>query len=485
MFTAHLVFLVYLAIALTWNLAALGRRAEEQRRPWSRWLWIPLLLLLTAVLVRDRLVPQGAAWVTGDLVRHLFPLSFLAALIQNVHVLMHRKLRLTDVPFLFFNLGVGGALAVADLSLSGVLLDHSSEVLLYDYSVLQVLLGSPFAQSWTLCWHLPFLLRRAEPRSLLGVLGALPPASLAAFGAVLLVAFHSSAERVLYTFSDEARVEGRLPARVALGVMTRPQRDLPVSDAPGRLAVWVLPADHDGEGLPGDEQRPLVVQLRAPDSWHFSCPSPDDCERVFVDGAVRLAARLRPQVMLPFPEPDAEATLYFGGQALSQDWERRVTAASTRIREVSPETAIAIRLRGHGERSRELFHSLAPLVDIMGPRLEPGGDNSEHPEQRGAKLADVVLETWRQWRASLEQPPRWWILAAGCSPLAVGERAQERFLEGCLQRAAADAAIEAVLIDSWHDRGRTLGLQRPDGQLRDAGQRLLQLLPSQDVTPGR
>ncbi|MDG2150506.1 MAG: hypothetical protein P8N09_13390 [Planctomycetota bacterium] len=492
MISAHTVFLVYLAVAMAWNLHASSRKEGETQRPLSQRVLVPLLALLTAVLIRDRWIPNGEAWLTTDTVRHLFPLAFLATLIQNTHVIVHRGARLSDIPLVLFNVGVGGAVTVADLSLSGVPLGQTAETLLYDHSVLQLLLGSPFAQSWTLSWHLPFLLRRSEPRSVLDYLGGLLPATLAAFGAVILVSFHSSAEQVLATFADEPRQSVGIPAKLALGVTARPEGPQQPG-APGTLRSWVLPADHDGQNLPPDDGRPLVLELRAPDAWSISMPgdTTNDAtphalrEQVFLEGAERLARKLHPAVLLPFPEPDGEATRIFGASQTPQQWAARIQEVAERLATASPQTAMAVRLRGHGERSRALFEALAPYVAIMGPRLEPGGDNREHVEQRGADLADTVLESWRVWRSALDAPPRWWILAAGCSPLAVGERAQQRFLEGCLARAVSEPEVEALLMDGLRDRGHTLGLIRPDGQPREAGRWALRLLDSQGAALGR
>ncbi|HZJ70432.1 MAG TPA: hypothetical protein VFF36_05825, partial [Planctomycetota bacterium] len=65
-------------------------------------------------------------------------------------------------------------------------------------------------------------------------------------------------------------------------------------------------------------------------------------------------------------------------------------------------------------------------------------------------------------------PPALWVLAAGLSPLAYGEAAQARFLEGCIARASARDDVEGLLVEGGRDRGHTLGLLRPDGSPREA-----------------
>jgi hypothetical protein len=480
----HGVFLVYLALCLVWNLlAARSTPAENDRpgrakTPWEQRFFLPLMCVLIAVLVRDRLVPNQASWLTGTWARHLFPLAFLLAALQNTLTILRRGVRLTDIPIVLYNVGLGSAVVVADLAVSGVQLDTAGTTLLHDHSLLQLLLGTHMAQVWTLSWHVPLLLRRRPPVSLLDALGGLLPSTLAAFAAVVLVVLHGSAERVLQTFALEPGLE-RVRDDLAVGVLARPAGATPLETV-GDLRAWVLPADHSGDGLPPDDGRPLVVVLRAPDAWALSLPDPETCETTFEDGAQRLARALKPAVLIPFPEPDGEGTLFFGAEQTPRQWGDRVAQAARRIRMASPETRVAMRLWGHGRRSEELYEALAPSLDIMGPRLQPGGQ-----DRGGAAFADELLGSWIEWRAGQQNPPSLWILAAGLSPLAFGERAHAFFVEGCLARASALPEVEALLIEGWRDRGHTQGLLRPDGAPRRALLRLQALLRSRPPAPGR
>ncbi len=129
----HGVFLVYVGLALVAAVQASARAPGEARRPWEQWLLVPWLLLLAVVLVADRVQPEGAAWLTRAPVCHLFPLAFLLALLQNALALRRRGARLTDIPQVLFNVGIGAALLVSDLALGGLRLDDTSSTLLHDY----------------------------------------------------------------------------------------------------------------------------------------------------------------------------------------------------------------------------------------------------------------------------------------------------------------------------------------------------------------
>jgi hypothetical protein len=242
---------------------------------------------------------------------------------------------------------------------------------------------------------------------------------------------------------------------------------------PGRMAAWVLPADHGGTGLTRPA-RPLALSLRPPDAWSWERPSDlADAQAAFLDGAERLARELQPELLLPFPEPDGEAVLAFGQPLKPAEWTRLFAEARDRVLAVSPGTALGVRLAGSGERTRELFVALAEVVDVAGPRLNPGGLGRTSPD---GPAADRLLAVWQTWRGEQPDPPALWILAAGCSPLAYGEWAQARFLQGCLARGSVDSRIQGVLLESWRDLGHTLGVVRADGTPRTAGVMLDRLL---------
>jgi hypothetical protein len=272
-------------------------------------------------------------------------------------------------------------------------------------------------------------------------------------------------------------------------VLERPDRRGPAGAPPGDLLAWTLPADHGGLGLPAvPAGRRLLLELQPPAAWALSLPPVEERLEVFLEGAESLAGTLHPDVLLPFPEPDglAEAGWLHGIPLGPQAWADLLRRAADRVAAVSPTTRLGVRLAGDVSRSEgpsgRLLTALlaAPrAVDVVGPRLLPGGSL-----RGGAAQAGDLLAAWERRLEGLaaDDRPELWVLAAGLSPLDCGERAQARFMEGCLARGAASPAVAAVIIDGWRDGTRTLGLCRPDGGARRAGLRLDALLQSR---PGR
>ncbi len=472
--TLHGVFLAYLALLLAWNVAA-SAPAPEGGRNWERAVILPLQLLLTVVLVADRTLPGGTPLLLSGLVAPLFPLAFALGLAQNAHAIVKRGPRLSDVPFVLANVGLLLATSLGALTVAGEQLPPRAAALLHDHSILQHLLGSPLAHVSTISWHLPMLVRRGAPRSILGFLAQLFMASLAGFIVALLLVMHDTAEEIVMRFEIE-------PALTAL----RPDLQTGILDgsdeaararqavAPGSWDARVVPADAVAP-LPRRDGRPLLLELRAPDAWLWSVPDAAAVKAAFLDGAERLAVAERPEVLLPFPEPDGAATLVFGW--LPPDaWRALYEEAAARVAAVSPQTRLAARLLGTGELSRDLFLALAAApspVAIAGPRLEPG-----NAAARGPEAAESALDAWAAWRADVAAPPELWVLAAGLSPLAYGERAQRLFIEACLQRANRRPDVGAIFFQGWTDCGHTLGLLRRDGEPRAAGLGLQALLPA-------
>ena len=479
-FRLHGVFLVYLAATLAWNLSASRRGHDERSRPWERLVLWPVLVGLAIVLLHDRVVPESGPWLILPWVSHLFPLVFMAALVQNLTAMVRRGAQLTDIPIIIFNVGLGGCLLVADLALAGVPLGHTETSLLYSHSVVQGLLGTRLAHLWTLSWHLPLFVRRGRATSLSGAALGLLPAALAAFPALLLVALHGEAGKVIESFGQEPRV-ATLRSDLDVGVVVRADQPLQGPWPPGQLEVWRLPADLAPADVPANPSgRPLVLELAPPAGWYRSPPTQAEAEQTFLDGALRLSEQLRPSLLLPFPEADGEATLYF---APSTDWRALFVDLAPRLTTVSPKTRLGMRLAGTGPFSRAIFDALAAppaTLSVMGPHLEPGGAAAGR-----ASHAEATLQAWREWRSSLADPPEFWVLGASASPLAYGENAQERFLEGCLARAVADPEIRGFVVIGWRDLGHTLGLLRPDGRPRWAAQRFRQLLGDSTAAPDR
>ncbi|GJM21057.1 MAG: hypothetical protein DHS20C15_09720 [Planctomycetota bacterium] len=474
--TLHAPYFLFLAIVLAWNLwAARGARGFE------RWTILPLQLALTVVLLRDRFFMEQPAWLLAPGVALLFPALFALGLLQNGRVWRTRgEPRLTEFALLAFNLVVGACVALVAAESAGWSSGPKGAVLLADYALLQDLLGHRLAHEWTLCWHLPFLFRRRAPSTLPGAFMGLFPAALAAFSVILLGALLGSSAHVIESFASEPQASPRV--QIPTGVWMRAD-EASASAPPGALQAWVLPADHSGNGLPEVAPDTLVLALRAPESWTRERPEAALAADVFRTGALRLAARLRPRLLLPYPEPDGEGTAFFGPDITPEQWATWLQSTRAALREVSPNSLLGVRLASTSPRGRRLFSAFATTpdcVDVLGPRLSVGG-----VAPAAAGFAAATLDTWEEWSADLVEPPALWILAAGLSPLAYGERAQEQFLLGVLARAETRGGIEAVLLDGWRDRGRTRGLLRADGSSRPAGIAVAERLSSQGARRGR
>jgi len=470
--TLHGVFLAYLALLLAWNAVA-SAPAPGTGRNWERPVILPLQVLLSAVLVADRVLPGGTPLLLSGWIAPLFPLAFALGLAQNAHAIVKRGPRLTDIPFVLANAGLLLCTALGALTVAGEQLPARAAALLHDHSILQHLIGSPLAHVATISWHMPMLVRRGSARGVPGVLAGLFMTSLAGFTAALLLVMHDTAGEIVMRFEIEPTLSTLRPDLQA-GILDGSSNAERARHAapPGHWDARVVPADAT-EPLTQRNDRPLLLELRAPDSWLWSLPDATTVKAAFLDGAARLAAAERPAVLLPFPEPDGAATLSFGGLDPAT-WRALYEEAARRVAAVSPDTRLAVRLHGTGERSRELFLALAAApspVAIAGPRLQPG-----NAAARGPEAAEAALDTWAAWRAELALPPELWVLAAGLSPLAYGERAQALFVEGCLQRANRRPDVHAIFIEGWTDNGHTFGLLRRDGAPRAAGARLEALL---------
>jgi hypothetical protein len=463
----HGVFLAYLALALLWNIFA-SVPAAPGKRSWEWFGVLPLQLMITGLLVADRLRPSGVPFIDHPIAALLFPLAFALALVQNLHVVAQRGVRLIDAPILLMNVGLLICTAVGTLSLRGSALSPQAAALLYDHAILQHLLGSPLAHLSTLSWHVPLLLRRGEPRGAPGLLGGFVMAALAAFIAAMLAIMLGTARGVLQRFEEEPRVAALRPD-LHVGVLAAHAEGQPGTlavrcPASPQLPVTVLDA--------AAATRPLIVDVAAADEWLFSLPEGDAGLDALIDEAVRVAP-LTPDIVLPFPEPDGVGALLFGVRS-PQEWRALYERAAQRIHSAAPGVRVGVRLAGHGPASHDLFVALAAEpspIAVAGPRLIPG------PATRGGPAAaDEVLAAWAEWRAEVPNPPEFWILAAGCSAPAYGEAAQARFVEGCLARANARPDVTGILIEGWTDSGHTLGLLRADNQPRLAADVVNRLL---------
>ncbi|MGQ0551601.1 MAG: hypothetical protein ACT4PU_00100 [Planctomycetota bacterium] len=468
----HGVLLAHLLLALLWNLSASsagatpepGRGSNAGSRTWERWLILPLQIALGVALLRDRLMPGASSLLLLPALGLLFSAAFAFALIQNLHVLTSRGARLTDVPLVLYNVGVGICVALAASALAG---SEPPAELLYAYALTQSLVGSHLALLSPLCWHMPLLLRRTPADTWPARLGLLSTSAFAAFVVILLVLFRAEAMRLLPSFEAEPVVTAPLRADLAVAVLER--RDglaaLPAYGTWRAIALEVHERPQSSERPAG----PIIVLLCRRSSGLVQRDSPAEVQASYLAAAEHVAATWQPEVLMPLPEPDGEAPLLMGVGLSPEVWRAAYSEARERVQALSPKTRVAVRLAGSGTSSEAIFAALAaapPVVDIAGPRLHPAGS-----ERGGPASVEQTLSTWAMWRASLAEPgvaPELWILGAGLSPLAYGERAQARFLSGCLQRAQRQAEVRGIVLGTVRDHNDVLGLLRIDGTARRA-----------------
>lgn len=461
----HGVFLVYLIVALLWNLFA---ASSERGKPltWERNWLLPIQAAITLALIIDCLRPASVPLLGHPLVAALFPLALALGVVQNLAAVKARGARLTDIPILLANAGLLVCEGLGTAELAGGQLPTKAAALLYDHSILQHLLGgSSLAHLASLSWHVPLLVPRREAKSIGGLLARLVVAALGGFIALMLGGLLGTAREVLARFEQEPRVT-TLRSELVVGVLDEPELDR-----------WTFRHVPDGPPLPeadfGSSPPRIMVEIAPPSAWHLRLPPPEERAETFLAAAEHVARWKAPDVILPLPEPDGLGSLLLGVRS-PQEWRALFEQAAQRVHAVAPGTRIAVRLVGTGERSRALFAALAAEpspIDIAGPRLVPGS-----PESGGPAAMDGVLDTWAKWRADVPQPPELWILSVGCSAPAYGEIAQARFVEGCLARASERADIGGVLIEGGQDIGHTLGLRRANGSPRLAATRLAEIL---------
>ena len=463
----HGVFLVYLVLALLWNLFA---AATEKGKPtsWERLWLLPIQSALTLALIIDRLRPAAVPLLDHPLTAALFPIAMALGIVQNLAAVRARGARLTDIPILLANAGLLVCETLGAVELAGGQLPTKAAALLYDHSILQHLLGgSSLAHLSTLSWHVPLLVPRREAQTIPGLLVRLLVAALGGFIALMLGGLLPTAREVLARFEEEPRV-----------TTLRPDLEVRAFDGTGPNGdTSTLRYRSDGPPLAqvdfGSQRPSVVVEVVPRTSWYFSPPTPEEAVDGLLADAETVARWGQPDVILPFPEPDGMGSLLIGVRT-PQEWRGFYERAAQRIAAVAPHARLAVRLVGTGPGSRALFEALAAQpspVAIAGPRLLPGS-----PETGGPAAMDGVLDTWEQWRAELHDAPELWVLSAGCSAPAYGEIAQARFVEGCLARASARPAVRGILFEGGYDAGHTLGLLRADGTQRLAAVRLEEIL---------
>lgn len=176
----------------------------------------------------------------------------------------------------------------------------------------------------------------------------------------------------------------------------------------------------------------------------------------------RVVRRLRPDVLVPVPEPYGAGARRVG-RVPPREWASYITLASARAKRLRPRTRIAVVASRFDAADSTLFAwAAAPgtPVDLLGFVLRPSFD--------GGVSLDARLHAADRWLRLAPGAKPVWVLPAGGYPGAHGERSQARALWGTIVWASARERVKGVVVSDAGDyEGRT-GLRAPGGRLRSA-----------------
>lgn len=208
-----------------------------------------------------------------------------------------------------------------------------------------------------------------------------------------------------------------------------------------------------------DIEEALRVQF-APTAWER------DRMRL-VDQVVR---RLRPDVLVPFEDPNGIGLQIVGDRAPAY-WQPILKEAARTAHTVRPRTRVLTALATFDDRDSVLANwssTAASGMDGIGYVLQPGF--------RGGVSLEARLQAADRWRgARARQRLRAgdeWVVLAGGFPWAHGEQAQDRAIWGVLAWASARPTISGVIVGDAGDYDTRRGLRGPGGRLRLANQSL-------------
>ena len=202
-----------------------------------------------------------------------------------------------------------------------------------------------------------------------------------------------------------------------------------------------------------DIEEALRVQF-APTAW--------ERDRIrLVDQVVR---RLRPDVLVPFDDPNGLG-LQIVGQQPPTYWQPILAQAAKTAHAVRPRTRVLSALATFDDRDSVLAtwsSTPASGMDGIGYVMQPGF--------RGGVSLEARLQAADRWRVvrtrqKLRAGDEWVLLAAGF-PWAQGEQAQERGIWGVLAWASARPTIAGVIVGDAGDYDTRRGLRGPGGRLR-------------------
>lgn len=477
------------ALILLWDILIAGRVAGRRDAPrlFSAITALAGLLIAPAMImsVATASILHGRSL---DTVLWVWPLTLTLIAVQAVYALLSRLVHPTiGIPIALFNLVLAAAAIVRYIGVRGVPLpDVLAAIPAAQVSVLTLLVGAPALTS-PLYFFVPMLAPAFGARWRASLFARVVIASIAA---AWLVAFALRAPSALAAVTSYRRF-------VAEPLRERPARDFEVglrilpelSGPPSPLAlrndlalvdrfavdVVSIVIQPSGATRPAlDSLARVLDQLRRDTTLLvvtlgdgggitglFGGATPLD-ERKRLAALGRIAARLRPDILLPVLEPyGASAHVY--GVLPTARWEEHLTRAAREIRRVDRRIAIGVTIAGYTARDSALYEWAAGpggIIDVPGFSLSP--------TTRGAAALTARMRLAERWMANAKSDKPHWVFSASGLPVAHGERAQERAIWGALAWATGNPRIKGFVVTEAADYGDARGLRTIGSRLRPA-----------------
>jgi hypothetical protein len=176
----------------------------------------------------------------------------------------------------------------------------------------------------------------------------------------------------------------------------------------------------------------------------------------------RIAARLRPDILLPAEDPYGAGARAHGALPV-EEWHRYLTQAALTAKRANPATRIGVSIAHYGPADSALYAWAAAAgspIDILGFTM--------FPSRLGLQDIRAFQNAADRWMKTTPSLKDHWVFAAGGFPLAHGERAQERAIAETIEWATGRANLKGITIYEAGDYGEVRGLRAPNGRIRAA-----------------
>ena len=477
------------AFMLLWNILIAGRIAGRKDAPpvFSGITALGGLLIAPALImsVATASILQGRAL---DTVVWVWPVTLVLIAAQSIHATVRRLVHPTiGVPLVLFNVVVAAGAIVRYLGVRGVVLpEWLITIPATQAGSLTLLAGVP-ALSSPLYFHVPLLAPAFGARwraslavrvivaSIAGawfvVFVIRAPQALAAVRGYTRFAVEPLRERPANDFAIGLRILPPLsgsPSPLAL------RGDLALVDKLSVDAVSVIIQPQGATRAALDSLSRTLDQLRRDSTLLIVAlgdergfrnilgqPTPFP-ERERLVALSRIAARLRPDIVIPVLEPYGTSARVFGTLPLER-WKQHLTRARAELRRVDTRIAMGVTIAGFGARDSALYawaSAPASPADIVGFALAP--------TSRGASALTARMRLADQWMAAARSAKPHWVFSAAGFPVAHGERAQERAIWGQLAWATGNIRIKGFVAAEAGDYSDMRGLRTIGGRLRPA-----------------